>query len=119
MITILHNPRCSKSRAALALTQQFADDNDISLSVIDYQTSPLQLAELRTLQQQLGIPVRDMVRDGEAIFDTLQLTHVSDETLLAALASHPQLLQRPIVIYQGRAVIGRPPEQLHALLRTA
>ncbi|MDP3842320.1 MAG: arsenate reductase (glutaredoxin) [Oxalobacteraceae bacterium] len=119
MITILHNPRCSKSRAALALTQQFAADHDILLTVVDYQTAPLQLTELRSLQQQLGLPVRAMIRDGEALFDTLQLAHADDETLLAALASHPLLLQRPIVIYQERAVIGRPPELLHALLRTA
>lgn len=119
MITILHNPRCSKSRAALLLTQQFADDNDIALHVVDYQTAPLQLAELRDLQRQLCVPVRDMVRNGEDLFDALQLAHASDETLLAALASHPQLLQRPIVIYRDRAVIGRPIEQLHALLRTA
>lgn len=119
MITILHNPRCSKSRAALLLAQQFADNNDISLQVIDYQISPLQLAELRELQRQLCVPVRDMVRDAEDLFDALQLVHASDETLLEALASHPQLLQRPIVIYQNRAVIGRPTEQLHTLLRTA
>ncbi|MEO8408728.1 MAG: arsenate reductase (glutaredoxin) [Oxalobacteraceae bacterium] len=119
MITILHNPRCSKSRAALALTQQFADANEIALNLVDYQTSPLQLAQLHDLQRQLGIPVREMLRDGDALFDTLQLAHASDETLFAALASHPQLLQRPIVIYQGRAMIGRPPEQLHALLRPA
>lgn len=119
MITLLHNPHCSKSRAALALTQQFAADNEISLNVIDYQSTPLQLTELRSLQQQLGLAVRDMVRDNETLFDTLRLTHASDDALFAALASHPQLLQRPIVVYQGRAVIGRPPEQLHALLRTA
>lgn len=118
MITILHNPRCSKSRAALAIVQQFADDNDILLTITDYQATPLQLTELRSLEQQLGLPVRAMMRDGEMLFDTLQLARASDATLLAALASHPQLLQRPIVIYLGRAVIGRPPEQLHALLRT-
>lgn len=60
-----------------------------------------------------------MVRDNEELFVTLQLTHASDEALLAALASHPYLLQRPIVIYRDRAMIGRPPEQLRALLRTA
>lgn len=119
MITILHNPRCSKSLAALARTQQFADANAIALNVIDYQVAPLQLAQLQDLQQQLRIPVRDMVRDGEALFDTLQLAQASDEILFAALASHPQLLQRPIVIYQGRAAIGRPLEQLDAVLRTA
>lgn len=119
MITILHNPRCSKSRAALMLVQQFATDNAVSLQTVDYQTAPLNLAELRTLQQQLGIPVRAMVRDGEALFDTLRLAQADDATLLAALASHPQLLQRPIVIYKGRAMIGRPTEHLHALLGTA
>lgn len=119
MITILHNPRCSKSIAALTRTQQFADANAIALNVIDYQVAPLQLSQLHDLQQQLCIPVRDMVRDGEALFDTLHLAQASDETLFAALASHPQLLQRPIVIYRGRAAIGRPPEQLDALLRTA
>jgi arsenate reductase len=119
MITILHNPRCSKSIAALARTQQFADANAIALNVIDYQVAPLQLSELHDLQRQLCIPVRDMVRDGEALFATLQLAQASDEILFAALASHPQLLQRPIVIYRGRAAIGRQPEQLDALLRTA
>lgn len=119
MITILHNPRCSKSIAALARTQQFADANAIALNVIDYQVTPLQLSQLHDLQQQLRIPVRDMVRDGEALFDTLQLAQASDEMLFSALAAHPRLLQRPIVIYQGRAVIGRPPEQLDALLHFA
>lgn len=117
MITIYHNPRCSKSREALALAQQFADANHLPLEVIDYQTTPLTLPQLSTLAQQLDAPVRDMVRNNETEYAELGLGHADDAALLQALASHPQLLQRAIVVYRNRAVIGRPPERVHDLLQ--
>jgi arsenate reductase len=117
MITIYHNPRCSKSRAALALTEQFAAARALPLTVVDYQKTPLTLVQLHTLQHQLGQPVRAMVRDGEDDYAALQLAQADDAALLQALAAHPKLLQRPIVVYEGRAQIGRPPEALHQLLR--
>ena len=117
MITIYHNPRCSKSREALTLAQQFADLQRLPLNIIDYQKDPLTLAELTMLHAELGGPVRDMVRANEDEYAALKLAQADDATLLQALAAHPKLLQRPIVAYCGRAVIGRPPEALHDLLQ--
>ena len=119
MITIYHNPRCSKSREALTLAQQFADLQRLPLNIVDYQKAPLTLAELTALQAQFGGPVRDMVRDNEDEFTALNLAQADDATLLQALAAHPGLLQRPIVEYRGRAVIGRPSSRLHTLLQVA
>lgn len=119
MITIYHNPRCSKSREALALAQQFAGDHQQELKVVDYQKTPLTPAQLATLHEQLGGRLRDMVRDNEEEYAALNLAQADDATLLQALSAHPKLLQRPIVSYRGRAVIGRPPEHLHTLLQQA
>jgi len=117
MITIYHNPRCSKSREALALAQQFADKNHLPLEIIDYQKTPLTLEKLSTLAQQLDAPVRDMVRSNEEEYTELGLDKADDATLLQALAQHPKLLQRAIVVYRHRAVLGRPPERVHDLLK--
>ncbi|PRC94763.1 ArsC/Spx/MgsR family protein [Solimicrobium silvestre] len=108
MITIYHNPRCSKSRAALELTQQFAEQNQLALSVIEYLKTLLNLDELRALQKQLGEQSRDMVREYGAL---------EPEQQCAILLAQPELLQRPIISYQGRAVIGRSPESIQALLK--
>jgi arsenate reductase len=119
MITIYHNPRCTKSREALALLQQFSDRQDEAVHVIDYQKTPLTAAQLRVLHRQLGGQagdLRDMVREGEPEFTALNLAHADQATLLQALAEHPRLLQRPIVVRGDRAVIGRPVERLHQLL---
>ena len=114
-ITIYHHPRCSKSRETLALVQDISVKNALPLTVVEYQKTPLNIAQLQVLQQQLGLSLRAMVRDNEDEYTALNLTHADDTSLLAALASHPQLLQRPIVSYQGKAMIGRPPEQVLAL----
>lgn len=119
MITIYHNPRCSKSREALTLAQQFADSHQQELRVVDYQKTPLTPAELIGLHEQLGGPMRDMVRDSEEEYAALNLAHADDAALLQALDAHPKLLQRPIVSFRGRAVIGRPPERLHGLLQAS
>jgi arsenate reductase len=122
MLAIYHNPRCSKSRAALELTQQFAAQNKLALDVVDYQKTPLserQLIELhQTLQSEGAVSVRDMMRDNEDIYSELKLQDADDQTLFAAMAAHPLLLQRPIVVYNDRAVIGRPPENVAQILTT-
>ncbi len=122
MLTIYHNPRCSKSREALELTQQFAAQQQLDLDVVDYQKTPLTLAQLtelhHVLQSEQAVSVLDMVRDNEDLFSTLSLKTASDEALLKVLATHPQLLQRPIVRFNQRAVIARPPELLNTILQT-
>lgn len=117
MITIYHNPRCSKSREALALAERFAAQNELPLAVVEYLKTPLTLAQLAALHRQLGCGVRDMVRSNEEEYAALDLAQGDDAALLRALAAHPKLLQRPIVVYRGRAAIGRPPELLNDFLR--
>ena len=108
MIRLLHNPHCSKSREALALLNQHA----AHLDVVDYLKTPLSLAELQTLRTLLDVPARALLRSGEAIYQTLGLAdeQLGEDALLGAIAEHPILLQRPIVLNGVRAVIARPPE---------
>lgn len=107
MIRIYHNPRCSKSRAALEFVQKFSEENAIPLVIIEYLKSPPSLSELRTLQKQLGEQSLYMVRDHDGL---------NPQQQCEILGTQPELLQRPIVSYQGRAAIGRPLENIHALL---
>lgn len=116
MITIYHNPRCSKSREALQLTQDFAAARNLALRVVDYQETPLTLHELQTLRAQLGDEANGMVRDNEEEYAALNLAQADVNSLLQALAAHPRLLQRPIVVCAGQATIGRPPEKVTAWL---
>lgn len=116
MITIYHNPRCSKSREALALVDAFATRKQIPVNVVEYLKSPPNLAQLEELQAMLGCAASDMTRSNEDEFAALGLTQAADADLLRAIAAHPKLLQRPIVVFGGRAVIGRPPELVSSLL---
>lgn len=114
MLTILHNPRCSKSRQALELLQQ----HQAELTVIDYQKNPLSKAELASVLTKLGIPARALLRNKEDAYKALQLDNpaLSDHALIEAMLSHPKLMERPVVFDQERAVIGRPPEKVLELL---
>jgi arsenate reductase (glutaredoxin) len=115
MITIYHNPRCSKSRAACELVAQGHAGETVE--VIEYLKQPLGVDQLKALRALLGVPLREMVRTGETEYTDLNLgaEHVTDEALYEAIAKHPILLQRPIVVRDGRAVIGRPTENIEAL----
>jgi arsenate reductase len=121
MITLYHNPHCSKSRGALERAQQFASQHAIELEIVDYQKTPPTTAQLRTLHQTLQsegpVAVREMVRDGDEVYARLRLDQADDDALFAALAAHPVLLQRPIVSFKGRGIIARPPELLDGVLR--
>lgn len=112
---ILHNPRCSKSRQALQLLRE----RGVELPVIEYLQKPLSKAELRELCALLGVKPFELVRSKEDLFVELGLSKdngYSDAQWLDVLASHPKLLERPIIIYRGRAAVGRPPEKLLELL---
>ncbi|HEY2019884.1 arsenate reductase (glutaredoxin) [Paraburkholderia sp.] len=117
MITIYHNPRCSKSRAACELITGTCNSANEATQIVEYLKQPLTVAQLQELHGQLGCPLREMIRDTEAEYKALDLADPSltDAQLYLALARHPVLLQRPIVVRNGRAVIGRPPENVAAL----
>jgi arsenate reductase len=117
MITIYHNPRCSKSRGACELLANTYNVTNESVEIIEYLKQPLSVTQLKTLNSLLGCPVRDMLRDTEAAYHDLGLsnTALSDDQLYEAIAMHPILMQRPIVVRGSQAVIGRPPENLKAL----
>jgi arsenate reductase len=119
IITMYHNPRCSKSREALALAEQYAASNAARLDVVDYQKTPLTFDQLKQLQGLLGVPAAEMVRTADEAYAALGLTAPDDDALLQAVAAHPALLQRPIVVLGERAAIGRPPERIAALLQGA
>lgn len=110
-IQILHNPRCSKSREALAILEA----RGLRPDVVEYLETPLTLPELQTLHRRLGTPVRAMVRDVEDDYRELNLadTSLTDTQLLQAVADRPRLLQRAIVVQGERALIARPPELLN------
>jgi arsenate reductase len=117
MITIYHNPRCSKSRATYELITTTYNGANEATEIVEYLKHPLNVEQLKQLNAQLGCAVRDMIRDTEAEYKELHLSDASltDTQLYEALANHPILLQRPIVVRNGRAVIGRPPENVAAL----
>lgn len=113
-VTIWHNPRCSKSRQTLKLIE----DNGIKPSVRRYLDDPPSMTELRRVLGQLGCPARDLVRVKEPLFKELGLNNAgaSEAQLLAALVEHPRLIERPVVISDKGAVIGRPPENALQIL---
>ena len=120
MIELYHNPKCSKSRATLEILEKYLGDNNLpasQLKVRTYLEDPLSVAELSEVQEALGRPLLDLVRTKEARFGELGLTAESDAaTLLAAVADNPMLMERPVVRYQQRAAIGRPPEDVLTIL---
>jgi arsenate reductase len=117
MITIYHNSRCSKSRGACELLTLTYNVVNEPVEVIEYLKTPLTVDQLKALHAMLGCPLRDMIRTGETEYKELGLdaAGLSDDQLYEAIVSHPILLQRPIVVRNGRAVIGRPPENVAAL----
>ena len=108
-ITLLHNPRCSKSRAARALLEE----RGVAFRERRYLEEPLDRAELEDLAKRLGRPVSEWVRRGESAFGESGPTgSSSDAELFDAMARNPILMERPIAIRGGRAVVGRPPERV-------
>lgn len=113
-ITIFHNNRCSNSRGALALLRE----RGIEPQIVDYIATPLTAPELAELIEHLGVPVRDLLRTKEAEYKALGLDQagVGDAQLIAAVAAHPVLLNRPIVVTPKGAALCRPPEKVLELI---
>ncbi|MBF9043663.1 arsenate reductase (glutaredoxin) [Rhodobacterales bacterium HKCCE4037] len=111
-LTLWHNPRCSKSRQALALLE----DGGHAPSVRLYLTNPPSEDEIRAVLDKLGIEPRALMRTGEKIYRDLELKDADDPALVCAMATHPILIERPVLLTGDRAVIGRPPEQVLTLV---
>lgn len=113
-LTLYHNPRCSKSRGALELLEA----RGLTPTVMRYLETPPSAAELRDLLAKLGLSARQLLRTGEDEYKDLGLgdANLSEEQLIAAMATHPKLIERPILIAGDKAVIGRPPEKVLEIL---
>ena len=113
-ITIYHNPRCSKSRATLGLLQEHGKQAE----VVEYLKAPPSAKELEDILGMLGLEPRDLIRNREAEYREAGLDDMSlsRDQLIEAMVKHPKLIERPIVISNGRAAIGRPPEKVLEIL---
>lgn len=113
-IRIYHNPRCSKSRQALGLLE----DRGLEPRIIPYLETPPDRMELMEIIGELDVPASELVRTGEPAFEGsgLSVEDLDAETVASLIAEHPELLQRPVVRKDGRARIGRPPEQVLEIL---
>ncbi|WP_271408850.1 arsenate reductase (glutaredoxin) [Pseudomonas sp. Q1-7] len=113
-LTLYHNPRCSKSRGALELLVA----RGLAPTVVRYLETPPSAAELRDLLAKLGLSARQLLRTGEDEYKALNLDDaaLSEEQLIAAMVTHPKLIERPILVAGNKAVVGRPPEKVLEIL---
>ncbi len=113
-VTIYHNPRCSKSRQTL----QLLAENRIELEVVEYLKTPPDRATLEHLLQLLGLEPCQLMRRKEKAYQELGLDDpdLSRDQLIDAMLAHPKLIERPIVVSNGKAAIGRPPESVLDIL---
>ncbi len=112
-VTIWHNPRCSKSRNVATLLEE----KGVDAEVVKYLDTPPSKEELVDVLKMLGISARELMRTKEDIYKELNLKDENDdEKLIEAMVSNPKLIERPIVIKDGKAAIGRPLENIVALL---
>ncbi|CAN5181932.1 arsenate reductase (glutaredoxin) [soil metagenome] len=111
--TIWHNPRCSKSREALAILEGTAG---VDVTIVDYLKTPPTRDALVAVYQRAGLTPGQGLRKGEDIAKQLGLGEASDDAILDAMIAHPILIERPLVITQKGVIIGRPPEKIRELL---
>lgn len=110
---IYHNPRCRKSREGLAILQEA----HLEPEIIDYIKNPISFGELTDILRKLDIPAIDLVRKNEAVWkEKFKNKELSEKEIIEAMVSYPKLIERPIVVHQDTAVIGRPPEKIKELI---
>ena len=109
---LYHNPQCSKSRQTLALLQE----KGVEVQIIEYLKTPLTVSELENIAQKLGLEPRQFMRHGEAEYENVADENLTRQELLEAIVKMPRLLERPIAVTDTKAAIGRPPENVLALL---
>lgn len=113
-VIIYHNPKCSKSRQTLELLGK----HGITPTIIEYLKTPPTVEKLTAILAQLGFAPRDLMRKKEAVYAEYELDNpsLSDDDLTGFMVAHPVLIERPIVLANGKAAIGRPPEQVLEIL---
>ena len=111
---ILHNPRCSKSRTTLQLIK----DNGVEPEIILYLETPPDACQLKSILGKLDMKPRELMRKGQSEYKDMGLNdeQLSDDQLIAAMLEAPILIERPIVLANGKARIGRPPESVLKIL---
>ena len=114
MLTIYHNPKCSKSRQTLELIKNNNAQSE-TLTIVEYLKDPLTFDEISTLMTQLNCKPVEMMRVKEAEFTEQNLKGAEDKVLINAMVNTPKLMERPIVSNGTKAVIGRPPENVLTL----
>jgi arsenate reductase len=109
-VEIYHNPRCSKSRQTLQLLK----DHGVEPQVVEYLKTPPDRAALERILDMLGLEPRDLMRKKEQEYKDNNLAdpNLTRDQLIDAMLAHPRLIERPIVIKDGKAALGRPPEQV-------
>ena len=114
MVTIYHNPRCSKSRQTLGLIEA----QGISPEIMLYLDTPLSATDIKDLLKKLGIEARALLRKGEDAYKAANLKdkNLTEAQLIAAMVEHPKLIERPIVVKGDKAILGRPPENVLEIL---
>jgi len=114
MITIYHNPRCSKSRQTLEILQS----EKVDLNIVLYLETPIDKPTLTSLLAKLNMAPREIIRRTESEFkeNKLGAPEVTDEQLINAMIQYPKLIERPIVVSDNKAVIGRPPENVREMM---
>ena len=115
MFIIYHNPRCSKSRQALALLRE----NAIEPTIVEYLKDPITKPQLKELLEKLSLEPRELLRKSEKEFKDLQLSNESlnDDIVIDSMIKHPKLIERPIIVRGDDAVIGRPADNIFNLMQ--
>jgi len=113
-VTIYHNPRCSKSRQTL----EILNAQNVDVEIIEYLKTSPDAKTLKQILSYLNIPARELLRKGESAYKEAGLddTSLSEDDVIAAMVEHPILIERPVVVNNGKAAIGRPPERVLDIL---
>ncbi len=113
-VTIYHNPRCSKSRQTL----EILNAQNVDVEIIEYLKTSPDAKTLKQILSFLNIPARELLRKGESAYKEAGLDNksLSEDDVIAAMVEHPILIERPVVVSNGKAAIGRPPESVLDIL---
>ncbi len=112
MITVWHNPRCSKSRDGI----KYLDEKGIEYEIRKYLDNPPSIDEIKSVLQKMNLKARDIVRTKESVYKELNLKEADEESLIEAMSRYPKLIERPIVINGDKAVVARPQTKIDEIL---